>query len=140
MNPIWLKPMERWPQFQKIRESVQTMKGITSFTGVIDAQKCHLTASMLYPWDRTCIFITYDELQANRLLDDMRLFCPDRLVLFPAGEIMLYHAAAHSREVTGRRLSVLERLAAGEKYGLHAGNSVHDTWYERQKIGWNTAG
>ncbi|MGI6526734.1 MAG: transcription-repair coupling factor [Caldicoprobacterales bacterium] len=115
MNPIWLKPMERWPQFQKIRESVQTMKGITSFTGVIDAQKCHLTASMLYPWDRTCIFITYDELQANRLLDDMRLFCPDRLVLFPAGEIMLYHAAAHSREVTGRRLSVLERLAAGEK-------------------------
>lgn len=115
MDPIWFKPMERWSQFQKIRESVQTMKGMTSFTGVTDAQKCHLTASMLYPWDRTCIIITYDEMQANRLLDDMKLFCRDNLVLFPSGEIMLYHAAAHSREVTGRRLSVLERLAAGEK-------------------------
>ena len=28
---------------------------------------------------------------------------------------MLYHAAALSRQVTGRRLSVLDRLAAGEK-------------------------
>lgn len=114
MEPIWFKPMERWPQFQKIRESVR-MKGITSLIGVTDTQKCHLTASILYPWDNTCIIVTYDEMQANRIFDDMKLFCPDNLVLFPSREIMLYHAAALSREVTGRRLSVLERLAAGEK-------------------------
>ncbi len=115
MEPIWIKPMAAWAQFKNIRESVRNMRGITSLTGVTDTQKCHLTASILYPWDTTSIIVTYDEMQANRLYDDMSFFCPERLVLFPARELMLYHAAAHSRQVTGRRLSVLDRLAAGEK-------------------------
>lgn len=115
MGPVWFRPMERWPQFQEIKESVRTMKGITSITGVTDGQKSHLTAGILYPFDSSCIIITYDELQAGRLFDDMKLFYPDKAALFPAREIMLYHAAAHSREITGRRLSVLERLASGEK-------------------------
>jgi len=115
MKPVWFAPLERWPQFQEIREAVRTMKGVTSLTGVTDGQKSHITAGILYPFDNTCIIITYDEMQANRLFDDIKLFCPDNVVLFPSREIMLYHAAAHSREVTGRRLSVLERLAAGEK-------------------------
>mgnify|MGYP001437816159 CR=1 FL=1 len=115
MEPIWFKPMNEWAQFQKIRESVRTAKGMSSFTGVTEAQKCHLAASILYPQDSTCIMITYDEMQANRLLDDFKCFMPDKLVLYPAREILLYNAAAHSREVTGQRLSVLERLASGEK-------------------------
>ena len=49
MGPVWFRPMERWPQFQEIKESVRTMKGITSITGVTDGQKSHLTAGILYP-------------------------------------------------------------------------------------------
>ena len=79
--------MEGWAQFSNIRESVRTLKGITSLTGVTDAQKCHLTAGILYPWDSTCIIITYDEMQASRLLDDMMFFCPDKVVHFPARKL-----------------------------------------------------
>ncbi|MDD4680143.1 MAG: transcription-repair coupling factor [Clostridia bacterium] len=115
MEAVWQKPMEGWIQFQKNRENIRSISGMTVFTGVTEAQKCHLTASILYPMDSSCLLVTYDELQANRLLDDMKFFLPDNPVLFPAREMMLYHAAAHSREVTSQRLSVLERLAAGEK-------------------------
>jgi transcription-repair coupling factor (superfamily II helicase) len=115
MVPIWLKPMEAWPQFQKLKEAVRGMTGVTLVNGVSEAQKCHLAASILYPLDSTCIFITYDEMQANRLYEDLKLFLPDQVVLFPVREIMLYNAAARSHEIMGRRLSVLERLASGEK-------------------------
>jgi transcription-repair coupling factor (superfamily II helicase) len=114
MEPIWMKPMETWPQFQKLKEAVRTMKGITLVNGVSETQKCHLTASILHPPDSTCILVTYDEMQANRLFDDLKFFMPDHIALFPAREIMLYNAAARSHEVMGQRLSVLERLAAGE--------------------------
>ncbi|HHY81821.1 MAG TPA: transcription-repair coupling factor [Clostridiales bacterium] len=115
MEPIWFKPMNDWVQFRKIRDSVRTMNGISSFTGVTEAQKCHLTSSILYPLDSTCIIVTYDELQANKLLDVLKCFFPDNLVLYPPREILLYNAAAHSREVTGQRLGVLERMVSGEK-------------------------
>ena len=115
MEPIWRKPLDGWTQFQKNREYVRSVRGMTAFTGVTEAQKSHLIASIIHPMDETCLLVTYDELQANRLLDDLKFFLPDQLVLFPAREMMLYHAAAHSQEVTGRRLSVLERLISGEK-------------------------
>ncbi|MGI6571745.1 MAG: transcription-repair coupling factor [Caldicoprobacterales bacterium] len=115
MEPIWFRPMERWSQFNKIRDSVRSGRGISSITGITEAQKCHLTAGILYPRGSSCIFVTYDEMQANRLMDDMQLFFPDKVVRFPSREYIFYHTAAHSRELTAGRLSVLARLAAGEK-------------------------
>ena len=115
MEAIWRKPLEGWTQFQKSRENVRSVRGMTAYTGVTEAQKCHLIASIIHPMDESCLLVTYDELQANRLLDDLKLFLPDKLVLFPAREMMLYHAAAHSQEVTGRRHAVLEELISGDK-------------------------
>ena len=115
MEPIWFKPMEAWPQFQKLKKAVRTAKGITLINGMSEVQKCHFLASLLYPPDRTGILITYDEMQAGQLLDDMEFFFPGQAVLFPPREIMLYHTAARSREIMGQRISVMERLAAGEK-------------------------
>jgi transcription-repair coupling factor (superfamily II helicase) len=115
MEPIWLKPMKAWPQFQKLKEAIRSLKGITLINGVTEAQKSHLIASILYKLDSTYIVVTYDGMQANRLFDDLKLFLPNNIVLFPTREIMLYNAVARSNEIIGRRLSVLERLAAGEK-------------------------
>lgn len=115
MVPIWLKPMEAWPQFERLKESIRSLRGTTSMTGLSEVQKCHIVSSVLYPLEGCCLFITYNEMQANRVLDDLKFFFPEKIVLFPTREIMLYNAAAHSHEVMGQRLSVLERLAAGEK-------------------------
>ncbi len=115
MEPIWFKPMRAWPQFQKLKKAVRTAKGITLINGMSEVQKCHFLASILYPPDRNGILITYDEMQAGQLLDDMEFFFPGQTVLFPPREIMLYHTAARSREIMGQRISVMERLAAGEK-------------------------
>lgn len=114
MVPIWLKPMEEWPQFDNLRQSVARLSGVTSVTGVSEAQKCHLASCVIYPLERPCLFITYNELQANKFYEDFKFFFPRETVLFPQREIMLYNAAAHSHEVIGQRLSVLQRILSGE--------------------------
>ena len=69
-----------------IRES-SALEGYHLLNRVTDAQKRHLTAGILYPWDSICIIITYDEMQASRLLDDMMFSVRIKLYIFRPGKL-----------------------------------------------------
>lgn len=109
---MWLDPMLRWGEFNKLKDSFGEKRNCISVFGLSDSQKCHAVASMLYPLKRQCLYITYSDAQARRIYEDLSFFYPGQVLLFPARDTFFFHAAAHSNEIAGQRLTVLERLVS----------------------------
>ena len=65
MTMIWLEPMARWEAFDTIKDSVMKGAGPVAFLGLGESQKCHMLASMLYPLERQCLYITSGDAQAR---------------------------------------------------------------------------
>jgi transcription-repair coupling factor (superfamily II helicase) len=100
----------RWEQFQKLKRTIDKSSKSTAVFGLTDSQKCHMTASVLYPMEYSCLYITSSDTQARRVQEDLAFFYPDRVMLFPEREVMLYSIAARSMDVIEQRLRVLEGL------------------------------
>ena len=114
MDPVWLSSMLRWNEFVKLKEFVRGGKGPASVFGLSETQKLHMLSSLVYPLDRQCLYITYNEEQARRAYEDLSFFFPEQVLLFPKREIFFYKVEAHSTELLMQRLRVLEKLACGE--------------------------
>ncbi|HZJ58306.1 MAG TPA: transcription-repair coupling factor [Clostridia bacterium] len=114
MTVKWLDPMTRWDEFIKMRQAAREGGGPILVFGLSESQKNHAVSSLLYPLSRQCLYITYNHIQAKRVYDDLRFYMEDYVMLLPPRDIVLYDVAAHSTEVSGQRLKVLEALALGE--------------------------
>lgn len=102
--------MAKWQAFDNIKESAMKGAGSVVFLGLGESQKCHMLASMLYPLERHCLYITSNDIQARRIYEDLSFFYPNKVMHLPEREMLLYDVAARSPEITERRVGVLERL------------------------------
>jgi len=107
--PIWLKPLTNWKQFDNIKQNLYN--GKTQIAGLTAYSKSHITASLVYPLSSACLFVTYNELSAKNICEDLEFYYPDRVLYFPGRELFFYQAAAQSNEITAKRLKVLAALA-----------------------------
>ena len=114
MTVKWLDPMMRWDEFIRMRQTAREEGGPILVFGLSESQKSHAVSSLLYPLDRQCLFITYNHIQAQSIYNDLKFYMEDDVMLLPPRDIVLYDVAAHSTEVSGRRLKVLEALVLGE--------------------------
>jgi transcription-repair coupling factor (superfamily II helicase) len=84
--------------------------------GASDSQKTHLMYSVCEHTKRPCLIVTYNDLQAKKLYEDMSFFIGDKVKLFPSKELILYDIEAHSTEILQKRIEVLDALCRdGEK-------------------------
>lgn len=111
--PIWLKPLYNWERFDDIKEKLY--KGKTQIVGLSAQSKSHMAASLLYPLSSCCLFVTYNELSAKSICEDLEFYFPDRVLHLPARELFFYQAAAQSNEVTAKRLKALTALAVNKE-------------------------
>jgi len=115
MTPIWLEPMTRWEDFHSIKDSVFKGGMMTALWGLGEAQKCHMLSSMLYPLERSCLYITGSDAQARRIQEDLSFFYPGKVMYFPEREVLLYDMAARSMEIDEQRIRALEALVFNNK-------------------------
>ena len=114
MTVKWLDPMMRWDEFIKMRQAARDGGGPILVFGLSESQKSHAVSSLLYPLDRQCLYITYNHIQAQSIYNDLKFYMEDDVMLLPPRDIVLYVVAAHSTDVSGQRLKVLEAFALGE--------------------------
>ncbi len=115
MSLKWLDPMMQWDEFIKMRKAVRQGNGPTLVFGLSESQKNHAVSSLLYPLDRQCLYITYSDAQAKKIYEDLKFYMDHQVMLLPPRDIVFYDVAAHSTELSGQRLQVLEALVLGEK-------------------------
>ena len=107
-------PMLELESFQQILNCISKKQTPVFATGVIDAAKNHLTYCLKKYTERPVFILTYSELRAKEIMEDMAFFEKD-CVYYPAKDILFYSADVHSMEMNRQRFLVLERLLKGER-------------------------
>lgn len=108
MNAL-TEPLLRLGSFRQILEGIAEGRTPVFATGVIDAAKAHLAYCLKKETGRPLLVLTYSELRAKELAEELRFF--EREVLtYPAKDILFYSADVHSTEMNHQRFFVLERL------------------------------
>ena len=106
-------PLTELGSFQQILEGIAKGNTPVFATGVIDAAKTHLAYSLQAEIKRPLFLLTYSELRAKEILEDLTFFTKD-CAYYPAKDILFYSADVHSMEMNRQRFLVLERLFKGE--------------------------
>jgi len=64
--------------------------------------------------NKQILILTYDELRAKKIAEDIKAFDRENIELFPPREVVFYDIEAYSHEISHQRLKVLSRLSNKE--------------------------
>lgn len=85
-----------------------------SAAGVVGSAQPQLIAALADKISGNALVVTYSDMEARALYDDLRLYT-DNAVVFPSKEYVFYNIETMGRANDYARLSVLDKLASGEK-------------------------
>ncbi|MDD6039102.1 MAG: transcription-repair coupling factor [bacterium] len=106
----FLEPLREWKDYESIEKELPKLKGAIEISGCIDAQKSHLIYGLGARTDCRLI-VTFQEQKAKELYEDYRFF-DEKVLYFPAKDVLFYQADIRGNKLTCERLQVLQALAS----------------------------
>ncbi len=97
-------------EFDNIVNSAKNNLYPIHITGPSESVKGHFVVSLMSVLEKKCFIITYSELQAGKLYDDISFFIKDDVVLIPESDIKLYKTEAADKEAENKRMSALSMV------------------------------
>ena len=100
------------PNFKKFNDYISNVKAGTSpimLSGLTDTAKVHFAYSTAFYTDKPICIITYNEMQARKILKDLEYFS-SKVVYFPRREILSYDFLAESNEGSFDRINSLNSI------------------------------
>ena len=82
-------------------------------SGLTDTAKSHLAYATGFYAEKPICIITYNEMQAKKLLKDLEFFAED-VKFFPKREIINFDYLAESKEILNQRIDVLNHIINGK--------------------------
>lgn len=107
MNP-WMAPLWELAEYQALMQKIKGNKGILLASGCMESQKVHMMYGISEAADHIFI-LTENDLKAKELFDDYRCYDPE-VLLYPAKDLLFYHADIHSNQLDKQRMQVLKAL------------------------------
>ena len=84
-------------------------------SGVIDTQKAHLIAGLNLEFNNSSMVITNSELKAKEIYNDLKFFMKDKVMLYPANDVIFYWADVKSLDIIKQRFEIISKILNGEK-------------------------
>ncbi|MBO5413533.1 MAG: hypothetical protein J6A29_04490 [Clostridia bacterium] len=100
------------PNYKKFSSYIQDVKnGITPImlSGLTDAGKVHFAYSTLFYSEKPICIVTYNELQAKKIIKDLEYF-EKKIDFFPKREIVTYDYIAESKDNLYTRINTLNNI------------------------------
>ena len=100
------------PNFKKFNDYIENVKNNTTpimLSGLTDSGKVHFAYSTYFYTEKPICIITYNELQAKKILKNLEYFS-DNVNYFPKKEIMAYDYLAESKDTTYNRIACLNDI------------------------------
>jgi len=110
-------------EFNKITEAIIKKAFPINISGAADAQKAHFISSICARLGKKALVVTFNEVQAKRIYDDLSYFCAENCVYIPPREVLFYEVDAAGREMENERAAALGELARGA-YGVASVESI----------------
>ncbi len=108
MNPL-IKTMPNVKKFNAYMADVKTNKTPIMLSGLTDIGKVHLAYSTRFYAEKPICLVTYNELQAKKLMKDLKFF-GEKIDFFPKREIITFDYLAESKDSLFERISVLNNI------------------------------
>ena len=112
----WL--ISKWkedPKFKQYSLDIKNKISPINISGLSDVGKTYLIAATEENKNTTKCIVTYNELQAKKLMQDLAVFCPDKQIeYFPKKEISPYDYDTQSKELAYQRMKVLNNIQQGK--------------------------
>ena len=90
-------------------------KGSIKISGLVCVAKSILASTLNMDEKKNILLITYNELQAKKIYNDLKYFTDD-VSLFNKREISLYDIDAESNEIEKERIKVLNKIQSGDSH------------------------
>ena len=103
-----LAPLGELADFQEIRRAEKKGKGILQIAGCVNTQKTHLMSALGDGFEYRVIAFSSEE-KAKKAYEEYRIFT-DQVYLYPARDLLFYHADIKGKTLTDQRMEVLRAL------------------------------
>lgn len=100
------------PNFKKFNDYISNVKNGTNpimLSGLTDVAKVHFAYSTCFYVEKPICIITYNELQAKKLIHDFKYFSRN-VEYFPRREILAYDYLAESKDISYERIKCLNNI------------------------------
>jgi transcription-repair coupling factor (superfamily II helicase) len=109
------REFQQLKEFNILSDDIKKAQFPICISNISGSQKAHMIYSLHTVFDKPCLIIADNEIEAQKVFEDISHFLPKKTALFPAREVVFFDVDAISKEMVARRLDVLEKVLRGEK-------------------------
>ena len=112
-----LSELKNLPKFQEYIQSIEQKNSPISISGLSDVGKMQWIGASYREIKGNAVIITYNELQAKRIKEDLASFLPEIPILyFPKREMVAYDYVAESKDLPFERIQVLHQMKQRKRW------------------------
>ena len=106
-----IEQLEKNKKFQEYLQNIKEKISPINISGLSDVGKTHIIGTTVAKQKQPACIITYNEIQAKKLLKDLKFFLPDyQIEYFPQKEISPYDYDIQSKDILYERMKILNQI------------------------------
>ena len=114
MQNMLIDPLKNWKSYNQLIEKINSNNGPIATYGIVDESIGHINYAINEHVKKPVLIVTYDEMKAKKIYEDIKKFNEENVELFENREVIFYKVDAISSERLVNRLKVLSRVIKGE--------------------------
>ena len=109
MNTI-IGDLGKSKKFIELSKSLENSKSLIAISGLVSVGMVQVISAINEYNKRPILVVTYNEIQARQIANDLKTFLDDKVVLFPKKEIVTYDYVAESKDLPYERIEALNKI------------------------------
>jgi len=105
-----IEPLLKSKDYNDIIDNIRRGEHHISINGPSESQRAHISYAICSYLNSKGILITYNDLQARKIYEDLTYFFDKDVILFSSKEIMLHDVEAKSYDAIYERIAALDRI------------------------------
>ncbi len=110
MKNFLVDPLKNLGSYNSLLKDIQNTVTPISTYGIVDESLGHFVYSLKLHTDKQILLISYDEVRARKLYEDIKNLGDKEVMYFPKREVLFYDIDAFSYERSNQRLNVISKL------------------------------
>lgn len=115
MNNFFVNVFKNSSEYLKLSNSIDKGMFPISITGPSGSAISNIIFSIGFNKAKQSLVITYNELEARKIYEDLKFFGGEKVLYFPSKEIVFFDVYAHSNQIIEERLNAIRTVLSGEE-------------------------
>lgn len=111
---VFIDNLKNLDSYKSLLENLESKFSPIAMHGLSAESISHISYALNSHLNKQILILTYDDLRAKTIFEDIQFFNQENTELFPPRDIVFYDLDAFSHDIQNQRLKVLERLSKKE--------------------------